>query len=342
MNVWLLDEGTPGHTVQTEGVGEILGSRLGAKLTWVRCKLKLPGWQRAVTRWRVGRKGPGGALRFAKQLYPGLEIPAGEQADLVISSCGKSAYLNRLLCAETGARGVFIGERKPFPANWFDLIITPVEEGIGNELLMPVIESGKSPESGMAAREGYWPEGAPQGCWTVLIGGSSRTHRYGKEDWEALADGINSLARNNEVRWLLSTSRRTGAEGELILKKQINPEVTREAVWYGSEPKKAVGAFLAAGERIFVTQDSLTMMSEGLAMDKRIELLVPRDWEMPKGSFNGAYVSRLLGEGLVGRTNISDLAEYIPDGDGRACVSPLREIFAEKIAEWAKSRKGEA
>ncbi len=340
--VWLLDEGTPGHTVQTAGLGAILSESGKWEPEWVRCHLDLRGWKRTFTRWNVGHIHKDKALACARKLYPGLVLPGANSADMVISSCGKSAYLNRLLCKLTGARGVFIGERKPFPANWFDLIITPVEEGYGNEMLMPVIESGRSVESGAVAMRDYWPAGAPSGCWTILIGGPSRTHRYGTDDWISLAEGINSLARQHGIRWLLSTSRRTGAEAESLLRERIDPAVLQNPVWYGVDPRKSVGAFLAAGERVFVTQDSLTMMSEGLAMDKRVELLVPSDWGMPEMSFNGRYVRRLLAADLVGRTSFGDMPGYVPVGNGSVAVTPLRQSFAEDFLKWADGKRGAA
>jgi mitochondrial fission protein ELM1 len=183
-------------------------------------------------------------------------------------------------------------------------------------------------------------EGAPEGCWTILIGGSSRTHRYAAEDWSALARGINELARRYGIRWLLSTSRRTGVEAERQLAREIDGGVIAEAVWYGREPKKSVGAFLAAADRIFVTQDSLTMMSEGLAMDKRVELLVPRRWELPESGFSCRYVRRLIAEGHVGRTSMENFATHRSEGDGKTPVSATRERWAESFVAWASGKGG--
>jgi uncharacterized protein len=340
MKAWLLDEGTPGHTVQTAGLGGILERSAGWETVWIPCRLRLSGWKRPWARLLTSHASKGRALALAEKLYPGLMLPDAKDVGLVISSCGKSAYLNRLLAVETGARNVFVGERKPFPSDWFDLIATPVSEGLENELTMPVIETGKSPESGKAAMTAYWPEGAPEGCWTILIGGSSRTHRYAAEDWSALARGINELARRHGIRWLLSTSRRTGVEAERQLAREIDGGAIAEAVWYGREPKKSVGAFLAAADRIFVTQDSLTMMSEGLAMDKRVELLVPRRWKLPESGFSGRYVRRLIAEGNVGRTSMENLATHRPEGDGKAPVSATRERWAESFVAWASGKGG--
>lgn len=336
MKIWLLDEGTPGHTVQTEGIGRILRERDGAGLFWIRCRLELAGWKRPLARLAVSRAAPGIGLSYVRKLYPGLELPENCAPDLVVSSCGKSAYLNRLLGRAFGARCVFIGERKPFPASWFDLIITPVEEGLPNELLIPVIETGWTAGDAAAAMKDHWRGDIPCGCWTLLIGGESRSHRFTQADWECLADGVNAISERNGVRWLISTSRRTGAAVESFLRHRIRPECIAEAVWWGEQPKKVVGAFLAAGERIFVTQDSLTMMSEALAVGKRTELLRPAVCDMPEESFNGAYVARLMAADLIGRIDLCDLARYIPSGSPKVSVEEMREEFRGKMLAWVR------
>lgn len=335
MKVWLLDEGTPGHTIQTDGVGKILSERAGAELSWVQCRLKLAGWVRPFARFNVSRAKPETARSIALKLYPKLELPKSGAPDLVVSSCGKSAYLNRLLGCAFGARCVFIGERKPFPADWFDLIITPVEEGLPNELLIPVIETGRTASDAAAAMRDYWSgEMTPEGCWTILIGGESRSHRFVPSDWENLADGVNALSEMHGIRWLISTSRRTGKGVEELLRQRIRPENIADAVWWSEEPKKAVGAFLAAGERVFVTQDSLTMMSEALAVGKRTELLRPANWDMPEKSFNGGYVARLVDADLVGRTDLCDFARYQPSNSGSVSIDALREQFRARLLSW--------
>lgn len=339
MRIWLLDEGTPGHTVQTAGIGKILSELPGSEISWVRCELRLRGWKRWLARRAVGSVSCDRALGLAHKLYPELELPGNAPANLVVSSCGKSAYLNRLLGRAFGARCVFIGERKPFPADWYDLIITPVGEDLPNELLIPVIETGRTADEALAAMRDYWKGNFPARCWSLLIGGESRSHHFAPGDWESLADGVNALSAKYGIRWLISTSRRTGKNVEETLKQRIQSGSIAEAVWWSENPKKAVGAFLAAGERIFVTQDSLTMMSESLAVGKRTELLSPSIWDMPEDSFNGGYVSRLIASDLVGRTDIRDFAGYNPSAAANVSYDALYKDFRGKLLSWISDGK---
>ncbi len=337
MKIWLLNEGTPGHTVQTAGLGAILSQSGEHQTEWLTCRLCLRGWLRPLARRLTADARGAWALRLATWLYPGLALPKVCTVDLVVSSCGQSAYLNRLLCQAFGARGIFIGEVAPFPAAWFDRVVTPVTNAAPNELLMPVIETGCSPESGNLAAEKFWPGPPPVNCWTLLLGGDSRSHRYVESDWEALAVGLEQLSKSYQIRWLVTSSRRTGTQVEEWLRRRLPTEILAESVWYGSDPRKAVAAFLAIGERIFVTQDSLTMMSEGLAMEKRVELLRPMNWKMPSDSFNARYIKRLATNDLIGITDLSNLSQYLPRDNAAFALQDLKTEFKERLLEWVGS-----
>lgn len=325
--------------MQTNGVGKILTELAGAEVSWIHCKLRLRGWKRAMTRLRVGWTSEAGAIRLARKLYPGLELPAGLGPDMVVSSCGSSAYLNRLLCKALKAKGVFIGEIKPFPPGWFDLIITPVETGAPNELLIPLIETGRSDRDAEESKNRYWNGNPPTSCWSLLVGGPSRTHAYVDRDWVNLAHGVNNLSRKFGVRWLISTSRRTGGEAEALLKLHLDPDAVEEAVWWSENPKKVVGAFIGAGERVFVTQDSNTMVSESLSALKPTVLLCPENWTLPADSFNGRYLARLAAANMFARINLKDLADYEPAGNDVAPIPGMRAEFSRKLLSWAAEGK---
>ena len=49
-----------------------------------------------------------------------------------------------------------------------------------------------------------------QQVWTMQIGGDGAGAQYQEQDWIQLAKQMNLLARQHRIKWLLSTSRRTG------------------------------------------------------------------------------------------------------------------------------------
>lgn len=292
MSVWLIDAGVPGHTVQVAGVGRILERQTSARTEWLHCQSRVRGIMRGIARWVTEQATTATAPKLAHWLHRELKLPEGKP-DVIVASCGDSAYLTRLLGVMTGAVTVFIGEVKPFPAEWFDLVVLPTTTSLPNGITAPLMETGQSKQGAAAAAAAYWPQGVPASCWSILIGGESRSHGFEKDDWQALAREMNRLAEEHSIRWLVTTSRRTGAEAETILRETLEPSVMEDAVWWSQEPKKSVAAFLHAGERVFVTRDSLTMISEAIAVKEQIETIYPAHCRIAPHSIMEGYLSLL-------------------------------------------------
>jgi hypothetical protein len=72
-----------------------------------------------------------------------------------------------------------------------------------------------------------------------------------------------------------------------------------EAVWWGRDPKKSVAAFLHAGERVLVTRDSLTMISEVVAVKEQAEVVFPADCRIRPGSIMAGYLDQLERSGRI-------------------------------------------
>ena len=329
MQVWLIDAGAPGHTVQVAGVGAQLEALAGARCEWVRCHSRVRGAARGAARWLTGRAGPRSAPRLMRALHRGLALPASHP-DVVVASCGDSAYLTRLLGRATGAVTVFIGEVAPFPAGWFDVVVVPAATGLPGGLTAPLMETGQTREKAAAAAARYWPGGAPAGCWTMLIGGASRSHRFGAGDWRALAGEMNRLAGEQGIRWLVTTSRRTGAAAEAVLTDALAPGAVAEAVWWGREPKKSVAAFLHAGRRVFVTRDSLTMISEAVAVKEQAEAVHPAECRIAPGSIMAGYLAQLEQAGRIRVQPVGRLEAGPPPPVGRP-IGEAQEAFARRL-----------
>jgi mitochondrial fission protein ELM1 len=73
-------------------------------------------------------------------------------------------------------------------------------------------------------------------------------------------------------------------------------------------------AYLGAAERVFVTQDSLTMLSEAIASGRPVVALAPADVRLPRRSIVRAMLERF--DRLPGfeRRAIAAMADYRPTG----------------------------
>lgn len=274
MKAWLIDAGLPGHTLQVETVGRVAERRLGAACAWLRARLGVRGGLRSAAKRGVERL-PRPLLRpWLRWMYPGLEFPAG-RPDVVITSGSGTIPLCRMIRRVHGTPAVFLGEIHRPRADAFELVVAPVPLGLPQQLLAPLTLTGRTPDEAAAAARARWPGGAPAGCWTMVVGGDGKAHRFAPEEWTQLAAAMNEAARRAGVRWLITTSRRTGAANERRLREALDPALVAEAIWWADAPQRGLMAMVHAGGRVFVTRDSLTMISEVVAIKGRAEVVRP-------------------------------------------------------------------
>jgi mitochondrial fission protein ELM1 len=325
--VWVIDEGSPGHLAQSkalaialqEAVSQIDVIELGA------CR-RFSGLQRNLIRRLMGPAGRSAPAFIEKLILSEFELPVDGDSlpDIIISSGGKSAFVACVLSKRYRAPNIFVGERKPYPSEWFDTVLTPspLETGV-NDIAIDLIPTPVTPEKVKQAAAALDLGGGR--LWAMVIGGSSRSHPFARKDWEALASGMNALAQRNGIRWLLTTSRRTGSVAESILKTQINPAALARSVWWSEKPEKLMLPILGHSECIFVTQDSVTMVSESIASGQPTFALAPEKVKFPASSFMPAYYQRLESSGLMQRVPLAKLSDF---NGGR--IKPPGSIHRQK------------
>jgi len=124
--VWIVSEGSPGHVSQSVGLAEALSKRVPLRVERIECRSRLNGVARSLVRTWMGRGGrplPGWFLK--KWLRLDLSAVTAKKPDMILSSGGKSVFAARSLAACSGAPYVFLGERKPYPSEWFHTVFTP-------------------------------------------------------------------------------------------------------------------------------------------------------------------------------------------------------------------------
>ncbi|MGL4398424.1 MAG: ELM1/GtrOC1 family putative glycosyltransferase, partial [Luteolibacter sp.] len=267
----------------------------------------------------------------------GLEPTAGPAPDLIVSSGGRSVFAARSLAVKFRVPFVFLGERKPYPPAWFHTVFTPsVLETEPNDLRMDVIPTSITPQKVNDAAATW--AGRPDGrLWTLLIGGASRSHDFQTADWERLVDEMVVLAKREGIRWLVTTSRRTGLDLEARLQKLLPPDVLADAVWWCHAPEKKLPAYLGAAEVVWVTEDSVSMVTEAVAAGKPVVAVRPVHTPFPANCYIPGYLQNLESLGLLQRRLISEMAE----DRGAMSVFPGRPVrTAPVLAEITRQRLG--
>ena len=310
--IWIISEGSPGHVSQSVGLADAIAARVPATIRQLECRPRRSGMMRGFIRrcWMGQRARPLPDLILDHWLR--LERPAKEEPapDVILASGGKSVFAARTLATKYGVPFIFLGERKPYPAAWFHTTFSPSSfDAEANDIRMDVIPTKISPAIVRQAAAD-WADRPKGPLWTLLIGGTSRSHHYQNGDWEQLAEGMTALARRGGIRWLVTTSRRSGIQLEDRLRDLLPPDIVADAVWWCRQPEKKLTAYLGAAEKIWVTQDSVSMVTEAVATGKPTLVIYPVVVEFPLTSFMPGYLDNLEKLGMILRLPMNGLPEF--------------------------------
>lgn len=195
---------------------------------------------------------------------------------LIVASGGQGLPFAINLSRKLKIPLIYCGDPAPYPPDWIDALLVPLpiatnQYQIVTEMLPTPMSPARISDCGQAFRAGL-QAGQKLGC--LLIGGASRSHRYHENDWEQLAAAINSMGQQG-WRWLISTSSRTPVDVEVLLQRRLNAEVIVKAVWWHQKQERILPDFLGAADFVFITQDSLSMLSEAVSAGKPLIALAP-------------------------------------------------------------------
>jgi mitochondrial fission protein ELM1 len=210
--VWVVSDGVPGHFNQSKGVLFALERDFELEVHWIELTLKHKLYRRPLT-WLLNYKIP--KAEKIDQFYQGDALP-NARPDIVVGAGGNSAYAIVWLSKAFGAKNIFCGSLRQLKAELFDAILV-----LEPDLPKPFISLPVSPmplsQATLQQHGKQWHSEHPhveQQVWTMLIGGDGAGAQYQEQNWIQLAKQMNLLARQHQIKWLLSTSRRTGKQAE--------------------------------------------------------------------------------------------------------------------------------
>ena len=188
--------------------------------------------------------------------------------DLVIAIGRRSVPVARWIRKRNGGRTrlVRIGHPRIDPS-LFDLVITtrqyPVPPG-DNVLLLPLAMSRFATPPEPTAEEVEWLAGLPAPRRLLAIGGATKY-------WSLSADRVGESAERLQVgdgSLIVATSRRTDPEVTQAVRRVLAPSAR---LVDGAVPRFPV--LLNAADEIFVTGDSVSMLSEAILTGKPVGLV---------------------------------------------------------------------
>jgi uncharacterized protein len=250
ITAWALTTGEDGMRTQARGLAQAVAARVIEKTT--------------PARWSWTRRGES-ADRF--------EAPWPD----VLITCGRrSTALSAALRKASGGRivTVHIQDPRTSPAA-FDLVVAMAHDRIAagrNVIKVATALHDLTPEK-LAAAAALWKDrlealGGP--LLGVVIGGTTRGHTFTLEQGRRLIGDLERVRQSAGVSLAITPSRRTPAGVRALLTEAFGDD-SRAFLWdmTGENPYRGI---LALADRLVVTSDSVSMVSEALSTPHPVEV----------------------------------------------------------------------
>jgi uncharacterized protein len=259
--VWLLMGDRAGDNSQVLGLGEALGWRLVEK------RFVYTPYEKVVNLPLGGH-----LLGVDRSRSDPIEAP---WPDVVISAGRKNEPIARHIrnVADKPVRLVHVGRPWAKLAIW-DLVVTTPQYRLPND---PNVLHNETPlhrvtrERLDEAAEKWRDRVAhlPRPLIAILAGGNSGPYPFDRASGERLAEQADALAQELGGSFLITTSARTLPETtEALFTRIKSPAILYR--WSPDDPDNPFFAFLGLADRVIVTADSVSMMTEACATGRPV------------------------------------------------------------------------
>lgn len=161
--------------------------------------------------------------------------------------------------------------------------------------------------------------------WTaVIIGGAIKNKPFTDENARLLGESIRKIKDKIGGSILITTSRRTGAKAEEIIKKEVE-NIPAYTYWWGEKKENPIKGFWALADNIIVTGDSVSMACESCGSGKPVLVFTGKNWLTSK---HERFVNSLFDGGYAIHIDDPDALNFKP----KQCLNPAQEV-AEKICK---------
>ena len=263
----------------------------------------------------------------------GVDARAGDDLrppwpDLVISCGRRSAILGLAVKKAAGGRPLLVHVQDPRTSlRDFDLVVAMEHDDVSGPKVMKVLTTlhDMTPERLAEAGKAWAPRLADlKRPWTgVLLGGPTNHSPFGAAEGRLLLERLQALRGATGGGAVVVPSRRTPDEVLSVFLEAARGDPQLK-VWDRTGDNPYVGV-LALADRLVVTADSVSMVSEALATPHPVELFTANVRKRHAG-----FIQALVGRGLA-RLFDGELADMPPrpvldaTGEAAAAVRKLLE-----------------
>lgn len=280
--VWYLTTGEAGTREQARGLATALAADAEERLVrvsrfWAMGPASLVGLGPPAVRAVAGR----------------LEPPWPD----VLVTCGRrSALVAMAIRRRNAGPMVTIHLQPPTYPKAFDLVVAMAHDRLrgANVMRIDTALHGVRPEVLAAAAAGgdLRFAGLPRPWTGLLLGGATRRKPFKDADAVRLMDQLDALRGRIGGSLLVTPSRRTPATLVAALGARYLSDRTVR-IWDGQHPNPYL-AILALSDRLVVTSDSVSMISEALATTAPVSI-----FRLPGGARHERFIDNLLAKNLV-------------------------------------------
>jgi mitochondrial fission protein ELM1 len=277
----LLSDGKAGHQRQAEGVLAAV-ARLRPVTTAslvLRRRLLIPS--RTLLQCVNLGLPPPAILRIGY----GIASDALPRADIVVSAGGETLAANVAAAALLSAPNVFSGRVRRLAPERVSVILVSLDRlATHPNCLVCLPPSPIAPRRTAAAPGiGRLGPGNPPRSVGVLIGGNSGSYRYRTDDWRRLTEFLRDAHRTLAIRWLATTSRRSGSEiADAIAALARDRTCGIETfIDYRTAGSGTLGNIYASADAILCTDDSTSMISEAVGACLPVVAVGPARGRLP-------------------------------------------------------------
>lgn len=307
MKILIIYDGKPGHLSQSQGLANVIKLRsskaVEVKLLSAKPRLKLLN---SVLR-KLAPIPSAWLCRVVIACYKFIHIPS--KPDLIISFGGNSVALNVALKYYFHANNIAIGNCYSIPSECFDAQVSISGDDENDRAVSSKIPICKVDKQQRIAA-GRVLSGNSQKNWSMLIGGDGSGYCWQEQDFHRIGRALRVLSHQYGVRWLLTTSRRTPLEAEKILGQYLNEDNVQTCYFFHQQKSGDILAILGSSERIFCTEDSLSMITESVALEKPVVTIKPEN--ITHKEVHQSVLLELESNRLIERYSISEVYTYMP------------------------------
>ena len=295
--ILILTDDKPGHVSQSFGIARSLESAFELDKREVKLKIRFKGL-RFLMRF-LANYIPTRLLGFTLPLFYKFEGRYDNCSNpIIVSSGGNTLYANIVINAATNGLNLYSGTPKKFSTHLIDLIYTFVPQAnVPNNVVLDLPPVNLSRLSADCSPNTY----------ALLIGGNGAGYKYKTSDWNTLIQGLETLSKTNNIKWLITTSRRSGTDIEKLLDTKLDKKYISGLVLYNRKPEKVMTEYLQLAEVVFCTEDSLTMVSEGIYSGKKVFTLMPKDSN--PDAYDSAALEKFQALGFLERRRFEDISK---------------------------------